>query len=297
MKFNTAFCITVFTISVTRAIPVPTTGLTARGATGAGAGAGTGAATGGLKPAGLEGKCGAGFTCEGFAKGTCCSQFGYCGSSEAHCGTGCNPAFGTCGTSSGGANPSPDGKGIPTTSPAAGIAPSTPPTTGDNSTATKNKPVDANNPPATPDPTTPNSEGTTGTRATGTANPASGAAGSGPAQSSGTTPPAPPPLTVESPTKQNNGTATTDVAKPGASAASIEASNPAIMTPAAPATNGTLPAAGSTADKGSLDDGKIAPVDPATTAASSTDGNKTKPNEAATTGSTLTTDSADTGSE
>ncbi|KAI1213131.1 glycoside hydrolase family 18 protein [Annulohypoxylon truncatum] len=45
-----------------------------------------------------DGSCGAGtgFTCAGFADGACCSPYGYCGSSAAHCGVGCQSAFGTC---------------------------------------------------------------------------------------------------------------------------------------------------------------------------------------------------------
>jgi peptidoglycan/xylan/chitin deacetylase (PgdA/CDA1 family) len=35
-----------------------------------------------------------GFVC---APGDCCSQFGFCGTSAQHCGTGCNPLFGVCG--------------------------------------------------------------------------------------------------------------------------------------------------------------------------------------------------------
>ncbi|CAO2648425.1 Nn.00g076920.m01.CDS01 [Neocucurbitaria sp. VM-36] len=37
-----------------------------------------------------------GYTCQGSSFGNCCSQYGWCGSSTAHCGTGCNSAFGTC---------------------------------------------------------------------------------------------------------------------------------------------------------------------------------------------------------
>jgi chitinase len=34
------------------------------------------------------------------ASGACCSQFGYCGTTAAHCGTGCQSNFGTCGAPS-----------------------------------------------------------------------------------------------------------------------------------------------------------------------------------------------------
>ncbi|KAH8738235.1 hypothetical protein BGZ61DRAFT_526228 [Ilyonectria robusta] len=45
-----------------------------------------------------NGLCGAGFhsTCSNYGTKTCCSQYGYCGSSSAHCGTGCQSGFGTC---------------------------------------------------------------------------------------------------------------------------------------------------------------------------------------------------------
>ncbi|XPS75252.1 hypothetical protein M3J07_007334 [Ascochyta lentis] len=60
--------------------------------------------TGALKTS-TDGSCGAtsGFTCVGFvndgAKSECCSQYGYCGASTDHCGTGCNPLAGNCGSS------------------------------------------------------------------------------------------------------------------------------------------------------------------------------------------------------
>ncbi|KAF2272019.1 FAD-binding domain-containing protein [Westerdykella ornata] len=45
-----------------------------------------------------DGTCGGanGYTCLNSAFGNCCSQYGWCGSTTGHCGTGCNPAFGTC---------------------------------------------------------------------------------------------------------------------------------------------------------------------------------------------------------
>ncbi|EFQ32771.1 polysaccharide deacetylase [Colletotrichum graminicola] len=48
--------------------------------------------TGGVS---TDGSCGGanGFTCPGT---TCCSEYGYCGDTTAHCGTGCQPLFGTC---------------------------------------------------------------------------------------------------------------------------------------------------------------------------------------------------------
>lgn len=36
------------------------------------------------------------YTCQGSVFGNCCSQYGWCGSTTGHCGTGCQAAFGTC---------------------------------------------------------------------------------------------------------------------------------------------------------------------------------------------------------
>ncbi|OAL44265.1 hypothetical protein IQ07DRAFT_463352, partial [Pyrenochaeta sp. DS3sAY3a] len=45
-----------------------------------------------------DGTCGGttGYSCPGSGFGNCCSSYGWCGSTTAHCGTGCNNAFGTC---------------------------------------------------------------------------------------------------------------------------------------------------------------------------------------------------------
>lgn len=48
-----------------------------------------------------DGICGAfngSSVCVASGFGPCCSQFGYCGSSDLHCGTGCQTGFGSCGT-------------------------------------------------------------------------------------------------------------------------------------------------------------------------------------------------------
>jgi hypothetical protein len=45
-----------------------------------------------------DGSCGGSFTCQGSVHGGCCSEWGWCGSTTAYCGTGCQSAFGTCGT-------------------------------------------------------------------------------------------------------------------------------------------------------------------------------------------------------
>ncbi|KFY68934.1 hypothetical protein V496_00685 [Pseudogymnoascus sp. VKM F-4515 (FW-2607)] len=44
----------------------------------------------------LNGRCGGFQTCKGSKFGRCCSKFGYCGITEAHCDKGCNPSFGIC---------------------------------------------------------------------------------------------------------------------------------------------------------------------------------------------------------
>lgn len=47
-----------------------------------------------------DGSCGGSHTCQGSVHGSCCSQWGWCGSTSAYCGTGCQSAFGTCGAAS-----------------------------------------------------------------------------------------------------------------------------------------------------------------------------------------------------
>jgi hypothetical protein len=43
-----------------------------------------------------DGSCGNGVTCQGSTFGDCCSQYGFCGSSDAYCAAGCQGEFGTC---------------------------------------------------------------------------------------------------------------------------------------------------------------------------------------------------------
>ncbi|KAF2866975.1 hypothetical protein BDV95DRAFT_611261 [Massariosphaeria phaeospora] len=49
----------------------------------------------------MNGVCGdtTGETCQGSNFGDCCSAWGFCGSTTAHCGAGCDSAFGICGVS------------------------------------------------------------------------------------------------------------------------------------------------------------------------------------------------------
>ncbi|KFY69532.1 hypothetical protein V498_10453, partial [Pseudogymnoascus sp. VKM F-4517 (FW-2822)] len=53
--------------------------------------------TGPLTPS-TNGECGGTQTCKGSAFGQCCSKYGYCGVSEEHCGAGCDPTLGDCGS-------------------------------------------------------------------------------------------------------------------------------------------------------------------------------------------------------
>ncbi|RKK09351.1 hypothetical protein BFJ63_vAg10892 [Fusarium oxysporum f. sp. narcissi] len=45
-----------------------------------------------------NGLCGTTFksTCANYGTKTCCSQYGYCGNTTAHCGTGCQKSYGVC---------------------------------------------------------------------------------------------------------------------------------------------------------------------------------------------------------
>ena len=47
-----------------------------------------------------DNKCGAkvGQTCISNSMGRCCSMYGYCGDTDAHCGAGCQSGFGVCGS-------------------------------------------------------------------------------------------------------------------------------------------------------------------------------------------------------
>jgi peptidoglycan/xylan/chitin deacetylase (PgdA/CDA1 family) len=47
-------------------------------------------------PPSTNGACGNGKTCTGSTFGNCCSKYGWCGSTAAYCGTGCQKAFGSC---------------------------------------------------------------------------------------------------------------------------------------------------------------------------------------------------------
>ncbi|KAF2691584.1 carbohydrate-binding module family 18 protein [Lentithecium fluviatile CBS 122367] len=63
-----------------------------------------------------------GYSCVGSGFGNCCSAYGFCGSTTAHCDVGCNPLFGICGSSSSSTLSST----TPTTSPTTSSAIATP---------------------------------------------------------------------------------------------------------------------------------------------------------------------------
>ncbi|PPJ57801.1 hypothetical protein CBER1_00045 [Cercospora berteroae] len=54
--------------------------------------------SGNVDPSGACGAGTAGSNCFGAPDGSCCSQYGFCGSGPAYCGTGCQPGYGTCDT-------------------------------------------------------------------------------------------------------------------------------------------------------------------------------------------------------
>ncbi|KAL8350384.1 hypothetical protein RB601_001230 [Gaeumannomyces tritici] len=58
----------------------------------------------GTLKASVDGNCGNGITCIGWADGSCCSQHGWCGGDDNYCGAGCQPAFGICAGGGGGSS-------------------------------------------------------------------------------------------------------------------------------------------------------------------------------------------------
>ncbi|WPA97887.1 uncharacterized protein RHO25_002498 [Cercospora beticola] len=52
--------------------------------------------SGNVDPSGACGAGTAGSNCFGAPDGSCCSQYGFCGSGPAYCGAGCQPGYGTC---------------------------------------------------------------------------------------------------------------------------------------------------------------------------------------------------------
>ncbi|KAH8712132.1 hypothetical protein GQ44DRAFT_661123, partial [Phaeosphaeriaceae sp. PMI808] len=50
-------------------------------------------------PMSRTGRCGNSFggqSCQGSSYGNCCSQYDWCGKTDGHCKTRCQPGFGTC---------------------------------------------------------------------------------------------------------------------------------------------------------------------------------------------------------
>lgn len=70
--------------------------------------------TGAVSTDGTCGTQGNNQVCLGSSFGNCCSQYGYCGTTTDHCGTGCNTLFGNCGTN---ANPSSAPSSTPSSAP------------------------------------------------------------------------------------------------------------------------------------------------------------------------------------
>ncbi|KAJ8069910.1 hypothetical protein OCU04_000318 [Sclerotinia nivalis] len=76
------------TIAATSTAASPTAGATTPSSSG----------TSGAVQASTDGLCSGGKTCTGSGFGPCCSRDGFCGIGDAWCGAGCQPGFGTCGT-------------------------------------------------------------------------------------------------------------------------------------------------------------------------------------------------------
>ncbi|KAF7913844.1 uncharacterized protein EAF01_000250 [Botrytis porri] len=77
------------TIIATSAPASPTSGTSSPSSSGTSSGA---------LQASVDGLCSAEKTCTGSGFGPCCSKDGFCGIGDAWCGTGCQPGFGSCGT-------------------------------------------------------------------------------------------------------------------------------------------------------------------------------------------------------
>jgi hypothetical protein len=71
---------------------VPSAAASAAASTGSSSGSSTGLTVT------ADGECSGANTCQGSIHGPCCSQWGWCGSTDAYCGTGCQAGFGQCGT-------------------------------------------------------------------------------------------------------------------------------------------------------------------------------------------------------
>ncbi|APA06639.1 hypothetical protein SS1G_04786 [Sclerotinia sclerotiorum 1980 UF-70] len=80
--------LTSATVAPTSAAASPTVGATTPSSSGT---------SGAVKPS-VDGLCSGGKTCTGSGFGPCCSRDGFCGIGDAWCGAGCQPGFGTCGT-------------------------------------------------------------------------------------------------------------------------------------------------------------------------------------------------------
>ena len=88
---------------VPSAAPSFSTGADTAGSAGTSTAVSSASPTGALKQS-TDGSCGNGFTCSGLALGNCCSQYGWCGNSDLHCGSGCQAAYGDCDSAGGSSN-------------------------------------------------------------------------------------------------------------------------------------------------------------------------------------------------
>ncbi|KAL2148265.1 hypothetical protein VTH82DRAFT_2413 [Thermothelomyces myriococcoides] len=87
-----------------------------------------------------DGTCGGNYSCIGNPDfGPCCSQFGWCGSTNEFCGPGCQPDFGAC--IGGGLPADPPGNITTTTTPPSSTTTSTSTTTSSSSTTTSSDPA------------------------------------------------------------------------------------------------------------------------------------------------------------
>ncbi|PMD18838.1 carbohydrate-binding module family 18 protein [Hyaloscypha hepaticicola] len=100
-SFITSTTSSVPSASAPAAPPSPIASPAASSSTGTGsAPASSGSSTSGITPT-TDGQCSGTQTCAGSTYGQCCSQWGWCGVTSMHCGTGCMEAFsgaGACGT-------------------------------------------------------------------------------------------------------------------------------------------------------------------------------------------------------
>ncbi|KAK2017732.1 glycoside hydrolase/deacetylase [Colletotrichum eremochloae] len=163
-------------------------------------------------PISRDATCGAtaGKTCQGSTFGNCCSVNGWCGSTSAYCGTGCQSKYGTC-TSQSSSNQANIGRtSSPSSSPSGsstssssvsgttstGVRSSTLGRTSSSSSASSRNSVSAQSNGSTSRSSSPTRSLSSDTRSSGTSSPPSAAASSGPNAPSASTSAAPPSSTL-----------------------------------------------------------------------------------------------------